>query len=80
MSFLNNNSHKEQINANDWLTRAQAKQAIRIQNSLPPLKAEAKPPKKTLREKWNLKHGRSETGWTFNEETQLWEPPKTLKK
>ena len=62
--------------SNDWLTRAQAKQEIRFNNSLPPLRSEAKPQKKTFREKWNEKHGRSATGWTFNEETQLWEPPR----
>lgn len=77
--FTGKRSYDNPLNSNDWLTRAQAKQEIRFKNALPPLRSEAKPRKKTLREKWNLKHGRSETGWTFNEKTQLWEPPKKLR-
>ena len=75
-----NRKREDQINSNDWLTRAQARQEIRFDNSLPPLKSESKPQKKNMRQKWNLKQGRSENGWTFNEETKLWEQPKNLKK
>lgn len=64
----------------DWLTNAQARQNIRFENSLPPLKQKAEPLKKTFREKRNERKGKSATGWTFNEETQLWEPPKNMKR
>lgn len=62
-----------------WLDKAQAKQEIRFKNSLPPLKEEARPQKKTFREKWNESRGLSPTGWKFNEETQLWESPEQQK-
>ena len=63
-----------------WLNKAQARQEIRFENSLPPLQAEANPLKKTFREKRNERKGKSATGWIFNEETQLWEPPKNMKR
>ena len=63
-----------------WLDKAQARQEIRFENSLPPLKQKAEPLKKTFREKRNERKGKSATGWTFNEETQLWEPPKNMKR
>ena len=78
--FTGGKKREAPINSKDWLTRAQARQEIRFNNSLPPLRSESKPQKKTIKQKWNLKQGRSENGWTFNEETQLWEPPKNLKK
>lgn len=59
-----------------WLNRAQARQEIRFQNSLPPLAGEAQPLKKTRKERRNERKGLSPTGWKFNEETQMWEPPK----
>lgn len=71
---------KQSRDSGDWLTNAQVRQEARFENSLPPLRSEAKPQKKTMKEKWNESHGRSATGWTFNEETQLWEPPKNMKK
>lgn len=70
---------EDPIHSKDWLTRAQAKQEIRFRNASPPLLSEAKPQRKTLRQRRNLKQGKSEMGWTFNEETQLWEPPKNMK-
>lgn len=39
------------IKSDDWLTRAQARQEIRFQNSLPPLLSETKPKRKGWRAK-----------------------------
>lgn len=64
----------------DWLYKAQKRQQVRMDNSLPPLAPEYKPHKKTLKEKRNERKGRSPTGWYFNEESGLWEPPANLKK
>lgn len=66
--------------SDDWLIRAQAKQEIRFQNSMPPILPETKAQKKTFKEKRREKKGQSPTGWTFNEETQMWDPPKKLRK
>lgn len=62
-----------------WLDKAQERQEIRFQNSMPPVKAEAKPQKKRFQEVWNESRGLSPTGWKFNEETQLWESPEQQK-
>lgn len=74
------NVHVDYTQSGDWLTRSQARQEIRFKNSLPPLLSEAKPLKKTRKELRNERKGLSPTGWKFNEETQMWEPPKKLKK
>lgn len=66
--------------SDDWLIRAQAKQEIRFQNSMPPSTHEAKPQRKTWADKRREKKGISPTGWTFNEETKMWDPPKKLRK
>ena len=69
------------LESEDWLTRAQAKQEIRFQNSLPPLLPQQKPQKKKKR--LFKRKGEGETwypsGWTLNEETGLWEPPDYMK-
>lgn len=78
--FTGGKKKENPLNSKDWLTKAQARQEIRFNNSLPPLRSETKPQKKTIKQRWNLKQGRSENGWTFNEETKLWEQPKNLKK
>ena len=67
------------LESDDWLVRAQARQEIRMNNSLPPLHSQAKPQRKKLFSKKD-KPGQYATGWVFNEETQLWEPPKRLRK
>ena len=43
--------HYDPSQSTDWLTRAQAKQEIRFQNSLPPLLSQAKLPKKQRKKK-----------------------------
>lgn len=63
------------LESDDWLVRAQARQEIRMNNSLPPLHSQAKPQRKKLFSKKD-KPWQYATGWVFNEETQLWEPPK----
>ena len=78
--FTGGKKKEDPTSSKDWLTRAQERQEIRFNNSLPPLRSESKPQKKTIKQRWNLKQGRSENGWTFNEETKLWEQPKNLKK
>ena len=69
------------LESDDWLTRAQAKQEIRFQNSLPPLLPKQQPQKK--KKKLFKRKGEGETwypsGWKLNEETGLWEPPDYLK-
>lgn len=50
-----------------------------MNNSLPPLRSQVKPEKKKLFGKKD-KPGQYATGWTFNEETQLWEPPQKGRK
>lgn len=77
--FTGKRQNKKPLKSDDWLTRAQARQEIRIKNSLPPLRAEAKPHRKSFAEKRNERKGKSPTGWTLNEDSQLWEPPKNIK-
>lgn len=62
-----------------WLDKAQERQEIRFQNSMPPVRGEAKPQKKRFQEVWNESRGLSPTGWKFNEETGLWESPEQQK-
>lgn len=73
---------KNALESEDWLTRAQAKQEIRFQNSLPPLLSNQKLQKK--RKRLFKRKGEGETwypsGWTLNQETGLWEPPDYIKK
>ena len=72
---------KKALESDDWLTRAQAKQEIRFQNSMPPLQANQKTQKK--RKQLFKRKGEGEnwypTGWTLNEKTGLWEPPGYMK-
>ena len=72
---------KNPLNSEDWLTRAQAKQEIRFQNSLPPLLPKQKPQRKKHRFPWQHEEGKDwyATGWTLNKKTGLWEPPDYMK-
>ena len=72
---------KNPLNSEDWLTRAQAKQEIRFQNSLPPLLPKQKTQRKKHRFPWQQEEGKDwyATGWTLNKETGLWEPPDYMK-
>lgn len=72
---------KDPLQSDDWLTRAQAKQEIRFQNSLPPLLPKQVPQKKKRRFPWQKEPGKDwyPTGWTLNKETGLWEPPDYIK-
>lgn len=69
------------LQSDDWLTRAQAKQEIRFQNASPPLLPKKQPQKKKRKLPWQREEGRGwySTGWTYNDETRLWEPPDYLK-
>ena len=78
--FTGKSERKDPLKSKDWLTRAQARQEIRFQNAMPPLLSKATPQKKSFISRMREKKGKSPTGWTFNEETQLWEPPKKLRK
>lgn len=74
--FKGEKVQRNPLESDDWLIRAQARQEKRIENSLPPISPKAKPQKKTFKERRNERKGLSATGWYFNENTQLWEPPK----
>lgn len=63
-----------------WLNKAQTRQQIRFDNATPPIQNKAQPLKKGFWQKRNERKGKSANGWTFNEETQLWEPPRKLRK
>ena len=79
--FPSGHRTRDPLQSNDWLTRAQAKQEIRFQNASPPLLPKKQPQKKKHRFPWQKEPGRDwyPTGWTFNHETGLWEPPDYLK-
>lgn len=62
------------LESDDWLTRAQARQEIRFENSLPPILPKQKPHKH--RKQKNT--ARYPSGWTLNQETGMWEPPDYL--
>lgn len=77
-------AHKDLTHSDDWLTRAQARQEIRFQNAAPPSQPRTQYQKETKIQK-RSKASQKEpkwypTGWTFNEETQLWDPPDYLSK
>lgn len=78
--ILKKNQKQDLTQSKDWLTRAQARQEIRFQNSLPPLLSKQKPLQKAWSMRRNEKKGKSAMDWIYNEETELWEPPKHLKK
>lgn len=67
---------KNPLESDDWLTRAQARQEIRFENSLPPITPKQKPRKHRKRHEKNVT--RYPSGWTLNQETGLWEPPDSL--
>ena len=71
---------KDPRQSEDWLVRASARQEIRFQNLMPPSTHEARPQRKTWADRRREKKGISPTGWTFNEETKMWDPPKKLRK
>lgn len=79
--FPSGHKKKDPLQSSDWLTRAQAKQEIRFQNASPPLLPKKQPEKKKIRFPWQKVPGEDwyPTGWTFNHETGLWEPPDYLK-
>ena len=74
--------YKDPTQSDDWLVRAQARQEIRFQNASPPLLSETKSKKGTVQQQRNKtpKHEPKwyPSGWVFNEETQLWDPPDYL--
>ena len=72
-------SNKKPGKSKDWLSQAQERQEIRFRNASPPVQEKAKKRRKTWLERSREVRGLSSTGWKFNEETQLWEPPKRLK-
>lgn len=67
-------ARKNPLESDDWLTRAQARQEIRFENSLPPVLPKQKPRKH--RKQKNAT--RYPSGWTLNQETGMWEPPDYL--
>ena len=73
---------KDLTQSDDWLTRAQARQEIRFKNSAPPQYNRSQPATKKSKAKGRKKQDRTwyPSGWVFNEETQLWEPPDYLSK
>lgn len=73
---------KDLRDSDDWLTRAQARQEIRFENSAPPQYNRSQPETKKSRTTGKKKQGQTwyPSGWVFNEETQLWEPPDYLSK
>ena len=72
--------HYDPSQSTDWLTRAQAKQEIRFQNSLPPLLSQAKPPKKQRKKKRFKEKQWYPTGWYLDEKTGLWTAPDYIQK
>ena len=66
---------KNPLESNDWLTRAQARQEIRFENSLPPVLPKQKPRKLRKQKKDATWYP---SGWTLNQETGMWEPPDYL--
>lgn len=64
------------LESDDWLTRAQARQEIRFENSLPPITPKQQPRRR--RKSKGKDKNRYATGWTLNQETGLWEPPDYL--
>ena len=75
-------SKKDLTKSDDWLTRAQARQEIRFKNSAPPQYNRSQTATKKSKAKGRKKQDRTwyPSGWVFNEETQLWEPPDYLSK
>ena len=79
---------KDLTQSDDWLTRAQARQEIRFQNASPPLRPTEKQQKKaktpikqnTTKQEQDQEPKWYPSGWVFNEETKLWEPPDYLSK
>lgn len=77
--------HKKVKKSDDWLYNAQSRQNNTYEYSDPIIHhSESNQKKNKIRwdgEARTRKDGRkvSPTGWTFNEETQLWEPPEHLK-
>lgn len=78
--FTGKRYYVDPLHSNDWLTRAQARQEIRFQNSLPPLLSQAKPPKKQAKAKRFKEKLWYPTGWYFDEKTGLWTAPDYINK
>lgn len=66
---------KGPLKSDDWLTRAQARQEIRFENSLPPVLPKQKPRKLRKQKKDATWYP---SGWTLNQETGMWELPDYL--
>lgn len=71
--FRGKSKRKNLLESDDWLTRAQARQEIRFENSLPPMSPKQTPQRRN--EKCKKDVTRYPSGWTLNQETGLWEPP-----
>lgn len=77
--FTGKKYYSDPLQSDDWLVRAQAKQEIRFQNSLPPLLPKAKPKRKN-RKRENEDRKSYPTGWHLDEETGQWAAPDKIKK
>lgn len=74
--FIGKPKRKNPLESDNWLTRAQARQKIRFENSLPPITPKQKPRKHRKHCKKDIT--RYPSGWTLNQETGMWEPPDYL--